>query len=135
MSTQVTINRSFYDKLSKIDELVGDAVEEKIVSLAQYGIQISPVDTGTWVESFSIRPRGSGGGRTTFGRRDGKLSLPPGAKQSLKEQSKRRVANDVAILKDQIVERGGAVIINRSEEAQSVEREFAVFARMKAKFV
>jgi len=133
MSTQVTINRSFYDKLSKIDELVGDAVEEKIVSLAQYGIQISPVDTGTWVESFSIRPRGSGGGRRR--QRDGRLSLPPGAKQSAKEDAKVGVRADMATYKDAIIEGNGAVIVNRSQDTQSVENDFAVFARMKAKFV
>lgn len=133
MSKQVTVNKSFFNKLSKIDEIVGDKVEEKIVSIAQYGIQISPVDTGTWVESFSIRPQGSGGGRRRT--RDGKLSLPMGAKQSAKEEAKLGVQADAARFKDQIVESGGAIIVNKSQDAQQVEQKFAVFARMKARFV
>ena len=133
MSKQMTVNPSFYSKLEQAKELIGDKVEDKILNLTEYGIQISPVDTGTWVESFSIRPRGSGGGRRR--QRDGRLSLPPGAKQSAKEDAKVGVRADMATYKDAIIEGNGAVIVNRSQDAQSVEREFAVFARMKAKFV
>jgi len=129
----MTVNPSFYSKLEQAKELIGDKVEDKILNLTEYGIQISPVDTGTWVESFSIRPRGSGGGRRR--QRDGRLSLPPGAKQSAKEDAKVGVRADMATYKDAIIEGNGAVIVNRSQDAQSVEREFAVFARMKAKFV
>ena len=132
-SVQMTVNKSFEAELERLGELLGDNALERVQNLANYGIQISPVDTGAWVESFSVGPRGSSGGRSKS--REARKNKPrPGAAQA-KGVAMGGISEDIAKYKDAIIESGGAVIINRSEEAQSVENDFAVFARMKTRFV
>ena len=132
-SVQMTINKGFEARLERLGELLGYNALEKAQNLANYGIQISPVDTGAWVESFSVRPRGSSGGRSKS--RSARADLPRPSSQAAKDIAMGGISSDIASYKDAIIESGGAVIINRSEEAQSVEADFAVFARMKTRFV
>ena len=63
MQTTIKINKSFYDKLDKLEDDVERQTKEELFSIADYAISISPVDTGAYVESFSFtvgagRPRG-----------------------------------------------------------------------------
>ena len=110
--------------------LIGDKVEDKLVNVASYGIQISPVDTGAYVESMSIRPRGSSSGRMR--KSDIREKAPD--KQAKKDEAKALIKSDAAQYKQQIIDAGGAVIINRSPHAKDVEDKDQVFGRMKDKF-
>lgn len=64
MSNQVTLNASFGAKLDYLDELVKDKAKEVIADVAQSAVNMSPVDTGAYVTSFSIVDAGKGGGRS-----------------------------------------------------------------------
>lgn len=132
MSKQVTINQSFFKKLARLEEIVGDKTEEKLMSLGSYAVQISPVDTSAYVQSMSFRPIGSGGGRMRSS--NNRTPLPSAAKQDAKDQAKAELANDLKAYRNDILERGGAVLKNRAPHANDVEDKYDVFRRTKGRF-
>jgi len=63
MKESLKINSSFYKKMEILDEYVGEYVSEQLIEIAQTAVNLSPVDTGAYVTSFSYsvgagRPRG-----------------------------------------------------------------------------
>lgn len=132
MSKQVTINKSFFDKLDKISDIVGDSLEEHLLSIGSYAVQVSPVDTGAYVESMSFRPIGSGGGRMRSS--DNKPPVPSGSKQDVKNGAKAELKSDLKAYKRDILAKGGAVLKNRSPHSNDVEDNHDVFRRTKGRF-
>ena len=126
---QVTISPRLQKEMSKLEELVGEKIDEKMLSLGTYAVEISPVYSGAFAESWSIRPIGSGGGRS----RKSRLDKVPDV-QSKKEEAKGLIAQDVAQYSDQILKSGGAVLINRAPHAREVDAEYATVARVKGRF-
>ena len=129
MVTQVTISPSFQAKMTKLDELVGDKIEEKLVSLANYAIEISPVQTGAFVESWSLVPIGSGPNR-----RISSDDRPDKDFMSAKTDARENVARDAARLKDRIVEDGGAALRNGSPHAKEVDKKYLTVTRVRDRF-
>ena len=129
MVTQVTISPSFQKKMDKLEELIGDQIDEKLLSLGTYAVEISPVYSGAFAESWSIRPIGSGGGRS---RKSRPYKVPD--VQSKKEEAKGLIAKDVAQYSEQILKDGGAVLTNRSPHAREVDVKYATVARVKDRF-
>ena len=129
MVTQVTISPSFQKKMDKLEELIGDQIDEKLLSLGAYAVEISPVYSGAFAESWSIRPIGSGGGRSRKSRPDKVPDV-----QSKKEEAKGLIAGDVAQYSEQILKGGGAVLTNRSPHAREVDAKYATVARVKDRF-
>lgn len=127
---KVTLNQKTLDKkFAKADELIGDKIEEKITSLGTYAVQISPVYSGAFVESWSVRPLGSGGGRS----RQSRPERAPDA-QAKKEEAKAMIRSDVAQYRGQIVEQGGAVLTNRAPHARAVDAKHGTLATVRDKF-
>jgi hypothetical protein len=127
---KVTLNqKTLQKKFDKADELIGDRIEEKMLSLGTYAVQISPVFSGAFAESWSIRPLGSGGGRS----RQSRPEKVPDV-QAKKEEAKGMIQADVAQYKEQIVERGGAVLTNRAPHAQEVDQKYATAATVRNRF-
>ena len=63
MKASLKINSSFYKKMEILDEYVEEYVSEQLVEISQTAVNLSPVDTGAYVTSFSYstgagRPRG-----------------------------------------------------------------------------
>jgi mRNA-degrading endonuclease RelE of RelBE toxin-antitoxin system len=129
MVTQVTISPSFQQKMSKLDELIGDAIEEKLVSLGNYAVSISPVQTGAFVESWSLSPIGTRGHRY-----ENSKSRPLKDNESAKAAGRSNIAADAETYKKQIVERGGAVLANRAPHAKDVEAKHATITRVRDRF-
>jgi mRNA-degrading endonuclease RelE of RelBE toxin-antitoxin system len=129
MVTQVTISPRFQQKMDKLQELYGNKIEEKLVNLGRYAVEISPVDTGAFVESWSLRPIGSGGGRSRTSRN--KPSKDPVA---AKEDAKRLIEGDAVTYREQIIDRGGAVLTNRAPHAKEVEMKYHTVGRVKDRF-
>ena len=126
---QVTISPDFQKKMSKLNELIGDQIDEKMLSLGTYAVEISPVYSGAFAESWSIRPMGSGGGRSRVSRPDKVPDV-----QSKKEEAKGLIAQDVAQYSEQILKGGGAVLSNRSPHAREVDAKYATVARVRNRF-
>ena len=129
MVTQVTISPQFQKKMDKLDELIGERVDEKLQSLGEYAVQISPVDSGAFAESWSIRPIGSVGGRSRHSRPE----RVPDA-QAKKEEAKALIRSDVATYSEQILDQGGAVLTNRAPHARAVDAKYATIATVRDKF-
>lgn len=131
VQTTVRINKqSLSAKMEKLKDLLGDSAEDKLRSLATYAVIISPVDTGAYVESMSVRPRGSSSGRMRTS--NNKPTTPD--KEAKKQEAIQMVNDDITSFKEQIVDSGGAVLINRAPHNKDVEHEHRVFERIKAKF-
>ena len=129
MVTQVTVSPQFQKKMDKLEELVGDKVDEKLQSLGEYAVQISPVYSGAFAESWSIRPIGSGGGRS----RQSRPERVPDA-QAKKEEAKALIRSDVATYSEQILDQGGAVLANRAPHAKEVDAKYATIATVRDRF-
>lgn len=127
MSRQVTINKSFYDKLGKIDELAEEAVKDFTKSLAVTAIRVSPVDTGAFVESYKIAPRGAmtTRSRSSHGRPRG---VPAEAKKS--EELSRLISEIEAI---DVLKTGGVVLSNYAPHANVVDDKYVIFATIRGK--
>ena len=115
--------------MTKLEELVGDKVEDKITSLGLYAVEISPVDTGAFVESWSLRPVGSGGGRSRQS-----TGKPRKDNASAKADARQNILTDAASYKKQIVEQGGAVLANRSPHAKDVDARYQTVGRVRDRF-
>ena len=129
MVNQVTISPSFQKKMTKLTELVGDNIQEKLVSLGSYAVQISPVYSGAFVESWSLRPIGSGGGRSRMSRAD-----PTPNPEAKKEEGKANIVGDANTYKDQILAQGGAVLTNRAPHAKEVDEKYMTVQRVRDRF-
>ena len=141
MVTQVTISPSFQKKMTKFHELYGDAIEEQLTSLGHYAVEISPVWSGAFVNSWSLRPIGSGGGRSrtsSYGRdpKDtGRLTHSERSNpESEKADAKALIDSDVREIKDSILETGGAVLTNRAPHAKIVDDKYLTITRVKDRF-
>jgi hypothetical protein len=121
------------NKMKRLEDLIGDSVEEQIMSLASYGVQISPVQSGAYVRSFQVNPRGSRAGRRIDSSTLTKLTSPA-AKQDAKEDAKAQVRADVVNKGKAIIESGGVTITNFAPHSRIVELRHGVFAKMINRF-
>lgn len=128
--TQITINSSFYKKMEQMENRVKERVWAKGEEVVSYAAAISPVDTGAYVESFSVRSRGDGGGRSRSSKR--KPSLPSGAKGAKKQDEAARLRAEVRSVDP--LEEDGFVLRNRAPHSGEVEKKHNVFLRTQDRF-
>lgn len=91
---QATVAKSFFQKLKLVEERVEQQIEEKASEIVSYAVDVSPVDTGAFVESWQINPRGERSGRSRSPR--GRESLSEAGKQAKREEEKSRLMSRVA---------------------------------------
>lgn len=128
MARQVTINQSFYKKMDQIRETAREGFWLKGEEIVSYAAAISPVQTGAFVESFSVVPRGAGGGRSRSS--DGRPILADkNAKRADEGARLRSEVRAVDPLEDQ-----GFTLRNRAPHANEVEQKHSVFLRTKDRF-
>ena len=128
MSRQITINKSFYDKMDQIENRVKEKVWAKGEEIVSYAAAISPVKTGAFVESFSVVPRGSSGGRSRSS--NGRPVLPD--KDTKRMQEADRLRAEVRAIDP--LEENGFTLTNRAPHANEVDRKDRVFLRTKDRF-
>ena len=122
---QASLNRN----RKKLESFIEDRLEDTLVNIGTYAVQISPVYSGAFAESWSIRPIGSGGGRS----RQSRAERVPDA-QAKKEEAKGNIRSDAATYSEQILEQGGAELNNRAPHAKDVDAKYATIATVRDKF-
>lgn len=107
---QVTVAKSFFKKIEAINDKVEAEIKKKASEIITDAVDLSPVDTGAFVESWQINPRGqsSSRARTSAGR----PRLPDGAKQPKREQEKARLEGRVASF--EMEDLSGLTLTNRA---------------------
>lgn len=128
MSVQVTINQSFYKKMEQIENRVKQEVWSKGEEIVSYAAAISPVKTGAFVESFSVVPRGSGGGRSRSSA--GRPDAPDKDAKRLEEADRLRA--EVRAIDP--LEENGFTLRNRAPHAKAVDDKYRTFLRVKDRF-
>jgi hypothetical protein len=117
----------------KINKAASRQVKAKAKQIADTVVRqdISPVYSGAYIESFSIKPRGSGGGR---------MKLQSARKKSTNPQAHRDLARDNLYTDIEALGKGlidGFVLRNRSKHSRAVEDglgktpAYKVFARVR----
>lgn len=132
----VKINQSFYRKIDAISEQIEDEVGQKIFAIARTAVLASPVDTGAFVNSWSVKDNLGGG------RRKSSRGKPRGvSEQPQKLDSLRNLANDVNIVSSKsslggarrrgiTIPAGEYYLINRAPHAQKVEARYKIKAKV-----
>ena len=128
MARQVTINQSFYKKMDALRNGVKERVWSKGEEVVSYAAAISPVQTGAYVESFSVVPRGAGGGRSRTSNNRPVLADKEGKKM---DEASRLRAEVRAI---DPLEENGFTLRNRAPHANEVEAKHSVILRTKDRF-
>lgn len=124
-----TTLKSFNSSIENAKEQIKEELQEELIAIGNYAVQISPVWSGAFAESWSLRPRGSGGGRSRQSRKEKVPDV-----QAKKEEAKGLIAGDVAQYIDQILERGGATLNNRAPHAKAVDAKYGTVATVRDKF-
>ena len=132
-ATQATF-RSLEDKVLNI---VHDGVKDKAYAVANYAVSISPVYSGAYVESFSMKKPGQGGGRRKSSEaRGGKANGKSDNPDMHRETAKYNLHKDIESLGEKGLK--GLVLRNRAEHAKDVEHKhgppYKVFARVRNRF-
>lgn len=128
MARQVTINQSFYKKMEEAKKTVKDKIWSKGEQVVSYAASVSPVDTGAYVESFSVVARGAGGGRSRTSNNRPTLA----DKDAKRGDEASRLRAEVRAIDP--LEEGGFTLRNRAPHANDVEKKHNVFLRTKDRF-
>jgi len=136
MSVQATMSRL----KGRLNDLAEEKIEERLEDLADYATRISPVDTGAYVTSFSIKRAGAGGGRSRSSENKPRNQNP----EAKKQEAYGQLLTDIQALNiSDMIENGNVRITlrNRSPHARDVEdganwrsSGYHVFARIRRKF-
>lgn len=126
--TQITINQSFYKKMEELQNSTKREVWDKGEEIVSYAAAVSPVQTGAYVESFSVVSRGSGGGRSRTSNNRPIL----GDKEAKKQSEAERLRAEVRSIDP--LESEGFTLRNRAPHNKEVEQKHNVFLRVMDRF-
>jgi len=114
---QVTVGKSFFKKMDAVTAKMGEVVKDRAIEIVSEAVNLSPVDTGAFVESWQVNPRGD---RTALARSAaGRPSLPAGAKQAKREQEKARLVGRIESFDTEKLD--GFTITNRAPHIPLIE--------------
>lgn len=136
MSVQAT-----FDRLKgRLNDMAEEQIENRLEDMADYATRISPVDTGAYVTSFSIKRAGQGGGRSRTSENKPRNQNP----EQKRQEAYGELLGDIQALNvSDMIEQGNVRITlrNRSPHARDVEdganwrsSGYHVFARVRNKF-
>jgi hypothetical protein len=128
--SQITINKSFYKKMEALENRVKHDVFTKGQEIVSYAVSISPVDTGAYVESFSVVGRGAGGGRSRSS--ENRRRLGTSEKEGVKMDEAARLRAELEAI--DLTDEKGFTLRNRAPHNKAVEDKHAVFLRTKDRF-
>lgn len=130
MKARVKIDQAGLDrKLKLLEQTAEEQAKDRLVDIAQFATSRSPVDTGAYVTSFSMKHSySSGRGRTS---RNKPTQQSPEAKR---KEGLSQLLGDIETLKP--LEQPLVVLSNGSPHADAVEYKhgYAVFTQVKDRF-
>jgi hypothetical protein len=131
MSKQITLD----GKIKQLKDLADEKVRDRLEHIANYAIFVSPVDTGAYVESFSMLPAGKGGGRSKKSEaRTASVKKGTASREQFAEKARSNLYSDI---KGFSLETSDKVTLrNRAPHAQDVEDKhgWSVFTKVRNKF-
>jgi len=133
--TTITVNKSFDDKMLLLQQTAEERVKDELFSIADYAIAISPVDSGAWVESFSMLPVGQGGGRSkSSGARRTSVKKGTASRQQFTDIARSNLYSDIE--KFSLETSDKVTLRNRAPHAREVEDKhgWSVFTKVRNKF-
>lgn len=143
MAKQVTL-KAVKDR---INQIAAEELEDRLQNISNYAVSVSPVDTGAYVESFSMGRAGFGGGRSRKSE-----ARPNGVKKgsgtenpdTFREKARQQLYEDIEGMNiRQMVESGDIkfTLRNRAPHANDVENGenwqrdgYHVFTKIRRKF-
>jgi Asp-tRNA(Asn)/Glu-tRNA(Gln) amidotransferase C subunit len=137
MSVQSTVkvNKTLQQKLDKANGSIEEAIKDQLEHIANYAVAISPVDTGAYVESFSMIPAGQGGGRMkSRSARSDSVKEGEAKRETFASKARKNLYGDIN--KFNLETSDKITLINRSTHARDVEDTYGygVFAKVRNKF-
>jgi hypothetical protein len=124
---QVTVARSFFNKIALLEEKVEQKVMEKASDIVTDAVDLSPVYTGAFVESWQINPRGERSRRARSSA--GRTPLPEGAKEAKRETEKSRLLSRVASFDFSTLD--GFTLTNTAPHNEFIEENPRVYTGLK----
>jgi hypothetical protein len=136
MAKQVTLEAI----KGKIENIAAEKLEDRLQHIANYALVVSPVDTGAYVESFSIGRAGFSGGRM----KSSEVRQSAIDPQSSRETARQQLYADIQGLNIKQMLKDGFIkftLRNRAKHAQDVEdgeswgkEGYHVFRKIRSKF-
>ena len=131
MSKQITLD----SKIKQLEDLADEKVRDRLEHIANYAIFVSPVDTGAYVESFSMLPAGKGGGRSKKSEARA-VSVKEGtaSREQFAEEARSNLYSDIKGFSLETSDR--VTLRNRAPHAREVEDKlgWSVFTKVRNKF-
>ena len=124
---QVTVAQSFFKKIALLEEKVEQRVMEKASDIVTDAVDLSPVYTGAFVESWQINPRGERSRRARSSA--GRNPLPEGAKEAKRETEKSRLLSRVASFDFSTLD--GFTLTNTAPHNEFIEENPRVYTGLK----
>ena len=124
---QVTVAQSFFKKIALLEEKVEQRVMEKASDIVTDAVDLSPVHTGAFVESWQINPRGERSRRARSSA--GRTPLPEGAKEAKRETEKSRLLSRVASFDFSTLD--GFTLTNTAPHNEFIEENPRVYTGLK----
>jgi len=141
-TTPAKVKEAFRSFTAKIENIAAEQVEDRLKEVANYAIDISPEDTGAYVESFSLGRAGFSGGRMKDS--EAKSRLGTKANGASREKAKNNLLDDIKRINVKQMLADGLVkftLRNRAKHARDVENGenwkrdgYHVFRKIRSKF-
>lgn len=122
----IRVSNSLKGKKKLTEDRVESVLRSKLLAIAETAVGFSPVDTGAYVTSHSIKPSGSSYGRGVSSRRK-----PPRQEAEAKAESMDNLRGDISAM--DVNDMKKVTLRNDSPHAQAVEYKhgYAVFAKVR----
>ena len=114
---QATIAKSFFSKMKLAQTKTEAIVKQKASEIVSDAVDLSPVYTGAFVESWQINTRGDRSARARSSA--GRTPISDGAKQAKREEEKARLLSRVASFDLELLD--GFTVTNRAPHIPYIE--------------
>ena len=133
--TTLKVYSSLDNKIEQLEDLVDEKLRDRLEGIADYAISISPVDTGAYVESFSMVPAGQGGGRSKMSEaRTASVKKGTASRQQFTDIARSNLYSDIERFSLETSDK--VTLRNRAPHAREVEDKhgWSVFTKVRNKF-